>query len=281
MYRVCAIFALGQGGASGSSGSTASVIEALSSAVSNDPSAFVRSTAAHALGFIGRRVATGLAVENDDGMLVAVCDALCRRCLSTTLLSEFSPWQISASVPTGSSTDAWVDILSVCQPHVIATPPSEEGMKARGALVDFYEGSHGGSPADAYARSGMREHAAQSLCAIATVLGQRATTTALGAVTKECVGGTLVEKLSELVATESNRFTYGWAAEALRRLAPVHPAASVAFEAFLRGPRWKPPQMQLELGLGVFPEGQQQQAQAAYGSDPLFPTLYSSGGMAS
>ena len=120
-------------------------------------------------------------------------------------------------------------------------------MKARGALVDFYEGSHGGSPADAYARSGMREHAAQSLCAIATVLGQRATTTALGAVTKECVGGTLVEKLSELVATESNRFTYGWAAEALRRLAPVHPAASVAFEAFLRGPRWKPPQMQLEL----------------------------------
>ena len=77
----------------------------------------------------------------------------------------------------------------------------------------------------------------------------------------------LLHTLLSLVHHESNRFTYGWAAEALRRLAPTDAHCDVAFSAFLNGGRRKPPQMQLELAL----------RQEVYGADPLFPTLYAAG----
>ena len=176
--RACSVFALGQcaqGHSSSSLGAGMAVVDALAHALQNDASSFVRSTAAHALGFVGRRAA---ALKDGDAMTTRVCEALCT-CLSrsASLIGELSPWQVDPRSPAaagssdsrygshgdGGDTATWSKILSVCssRKQLSLRPPSKGGVELRGASADFFEGSHGGSEADIYARSGMREHAAQ------------------------------------------------------------------------------------------------------------------------
>ena len=130
--------------------------------------------------------------------------------------------------------------------------------------ADFFEGNRGGGPI--YPRSGMREHTAQSLCYIATAIASNSGSLLhrVAGEEDETLLGPLVADLSTLLAADSNRFSYGWASEALRRLAACSPFAADAFERFLQGGRWKPAQMQMELQI----------QQAEYGGDPLMPTLF-------
>ena len=74
----------------------------------------------------------------------------------------------------------------------------------------------------------------------------------------------LAALLGALIMEDPNRFSMGWAAEALRRLAPCSAAAEAAFETFLGSGRWKPAEMQLELGID----------QTRYSADPLMPGLF-------
>ena len=134
--------------------------------------------------------------------------------------------------------------------------------------ADFFEGNRGGGPI--YPRSGMREHTAQSLCYIATAIASNSGSLLHHRIAAgeeeddETFLGPLVADLSTLLAADSNRFSYGWASEALRRLAACSPFAADAFESFLQSGRWKPAQMQMELQI----------QQAEYGGDPLMPTLF-------
>ena len=194
----------------------------------------------------GRRAA---AKGNTDA-ITHILESL-RACLHPALMNVFSPWQISPLRPSEADQ---LQEFGVEPPDLNRWPHS-----LRGADPDFFEGNRGGGKI--YPRSGMREHATQSLCYIATVLakGKAQTdpefeTTALAP---------LVGDLSELVKEDKNRFSHGWASEALRRLAQCSPSAATAFDAFLKSSRWKPAQMQMELGI----------EQRRYGSDPLMPTL--------
>jgi hypothetical protein len=177
-------------------------------------------------------------------------------------MDTLSPWQISSALPSeahelrGLGLKFGQDLVA---PDLSSWPDS-----LRGAEVDFFEGNHGGGAI--YPRSGMREHAAQSLCYIATSV---ASSSKYGANAKTLAGfeadvlAPLVADLSAIVAADKNRFSYGWVAEALRRLATCSLAAGKVFDDFLNSGRWKPPQMQLELYV----------VQPSYGSDPLMPTL--------
>ena len=172
-------------------------------------------------------------------------------------MDAISPWQVSSALPS--------------QPHElqelgVVTPPDLSSWpdSLRGAEADFFEGNRGGGPI--YPRSGMREHATQSLCYIATAVASSAKHghgTAIKAHFEAEIVAPLVADLAALLAADTNRFSYGWAAEALRRLAQCSPSAQTAFNDFLGSGRWKPAQMQLELGI----------EQRSYGSDPFMPSL--------
>ena len=104
----------------------------------------------------------------------------------------------------------------------------------------------------------MREHAAQGLAYICTAVARNP------AVQDEALLAPLAALLGALIMEDPNRFSMGWAAEALRRLVPCSAAAEAAFEKFLGSGRWKPAEMQLELGID----------QTRYGADPLMPGLF-------
>ena len=89
--RVCGVFGLGMCADPNDSAAAA----ALCNAVVQDQSAFVRSTAAHMLGFFGRRAAAVGATAT----LSQVLEGL-RACLDPQLMHEFSPWQISPMLPS-------------------------------------------------------------------------------------------------------------------------------------------------------------------------------------
>lgn len=162
-------------------------------------------------------------------------------------MDSFSPWQISPLLPSK------VEELEAAG----AVPPDSIAYNLRGE-ADFFEGNRGGGPI--YPRSGMREHATQSLCYIATVVAR---TSNLTVQNEAQIVAPLVADLSALVAADRNRFSHGWAAEALRRLSVCSPSAARAFDQFLKSARWKPAQMQMELAI----------EQRKYGGDPLMPTL--------
>ncbi len=177
-------------------------------------------------------------------------------------MDALSPWQVSSALPT--EAPQLQELALKFGQDLVAPDLSSWPDSLRGAEVDFFEGNRGGGPI--YPRSGMREHACQSLCYIATAV---ATSSNFGDNAKTLAGfeadvlAPLVADLSAIVAADKNRFSYGWAAEALRRLAKCSPSADKAFDDFLNSARWKPPEMQLQLHV----------MQRSYGSDPLMPTL--------
>ena len=177
-------------------------------------------------------------------------------------MDALSPWQISSALP--SEAHELQELGLKFGQDLVAPDLSSWPDSLRGAEADFFEGNRGGGAI--YPRSGMREHAAQSLCYIATSI---ASSSNYGNKAKMPAGfeadvvAPLVADLSAIVAADKNRFSHGWAAEALRRLTRCSPSAGKAFDEFVRSKRWKPPQMQLELHI----------MQRSYGSDPLMPTL--------
>lgn len=199
----------------------------------------------------GRRAAA----HGNTGALKHILESL-RTCLHPALMDAISPWQVSSALP--SKPHELHDLGVVTPPDLSSWPDS-----LRGAEADFFEGNRGGGPI--YPRSGMREHAAQSLCYIAqavvssTIYGHGNANMHFEAE----IMAPLVADVAALIAADKNRFSHGWASEALRRLAQCSPSAQTAFNDFLRSARWKPAQMQLELGI----------EQRSYGSDPLMPSL--------
>ena len=143
--RVCAVFGLGQ-----RADPTTEAVGFLCTALAEDESAFVRSTTAHSLGFLGRRAAA----QGDKAALAKVLAAM-QACLDPTLMNSFSLWQMSPAEPS--------------KVEELPAPPTAEQERLRGT-PDFFEGNRGGG--DIFPRSGMREHAAQGLAYICTAVAR-------------------------------------------------------------------------------------------------------------
>jgi HEAT repeat protein len=107
--RVCGVFGLGMC----ADPRDDAAVAALCAAATQDQSAFVRSTAAHMLGFVGRRAAAM-------GESVAVAKVLesLRLCLDPVLMHQISPWQVNAQLPSGLE-----EIVDAG-----ATPPDPDGV---------------------------------------------------------------------------------------------------------------------------------------------------------
>ena len=215
--RALALHALGQCAPTGD----ATVLRLLSDAVSHPESVFIQSTAAAALGFLGRRAAAERNLTALSGIVAALLPPL--DVSTSALQSNGHPSPDLAEGINGPEDPTTVDAA-----HPAATPQ----------LLNF--------PADGVMpRSATREMAAYALTMTCAAAG------ASGACTEDAATWTpAVEWLAAAAHTDLNRFSMGFAAECLHRLAEGGlECAQHALDAFVASPRWKPPELAGHLRL--------------------------------
>ena len=224
--RALALHALGQ---CADTADTAS-LHLLGEAVGDTSSVFVQSTAALALGYIGRRAGA-------EGNLAAV---------AAILAILLPPLDMDlAGIPSNGLMAPYVDLAEGINGPEDPTTVDASHPAATAELI---------AGVASMPRSATRELAVTSLLMTASACVRSGASGSDPASWEQAVGA-----LASLSHADPNRFAMGFAAEGLRRLAGCsgdetqHPGklqcAVQALERFVGCPRWKPPEMAGALGL--------------------------------